>query len=269
MLINMPGTDLYHIKHTYEEHPMQSDFLMHAHSHYELLLFISGDITYLVEGKSYRPKPYDILLFDIAETHKVIVHSDTPYERFVIQMDKKLFGDTVDSNIIFSPFTHRIPGENNILHESDFEDGLWKICLTRLMRQNIGDRTDVVSLVLPLLNEIRKVFPQTEAHRDHTPLALNLLLYINDHITEDISPEEVAQHFFISRTSLYAVFKKATGTSIHNYVNVKRLIMAQDMLRQNEKPTRVYEKCGFNDYTTFYRAYKKLFARSPENEQNN
>lgn len=46
----------------------------------------------------------------------------------------------------------------------------------------------------------------------------------------------------------------------------KRLIMAQNMLIMGNKPTKVYEECGFNDYTAFYKNYIKFFGRSPSKE---
>ncbi len=264
MLINMPTDELYQIKHSCDEHPMQSEFSMHAHSHYELLIFISGDITYTVEGNFYRPKPYDILLFDIAETHRVIVHSDVSYERLVIQMDKKLFFDIGISKDIFAPFVNRKPGENNILHETDFRDDMWKKCILRLAQSKALDKIDVSTLLLSLLNEIRHAYPHREVSRKQTPLTLRILLYINDHITEDLSPEKLAQRFFISRSFLYSMFRDATGTGIHNYINVKRLIMAQDLISEGEPATEVCKTCGFKDYSTFYRAYKGLFGKSPK-----
>ncbi len=267
MLINMPTKELYHIKHSLDERPSRLDFSIHAHSHYELLIFLSGDITYQVEGNFYRPKPFDILIFDIAETHKVLVNSDVPYERLVIQMDKRLFSDIAISEAIFSPFTKRLLGENNLLSEHNFTDDLWKKCILRFIKTSPTEKTDVMALLMPLLNEIRHAFSFTEAERKPTPLSLQIMLYINEHIKEDITPLSISEHFYISRTALYSLFRSSTGTGIHNYINVKRLILAQDLLHQGEKPTRVYEKIGFKDYTSFFRAYKKLFGISPSSKK--
>ncbi len=56
---------------------------------------------------------------------------------------------------------------------------------------------------------------------------------------------------------------------IHDYINVKRLIIAQELLKQGKKPTDIYEKCGFHDYSTFFRAYKSRFGISPGEEKLN
>ncbi len=266
MLVNLPGDAPFYIKHVRDKHPVQADFLpMHAHSHYEILIFISGDITYLVEGNAYTPKPWDILIFNIAETHKVLLNSDAPYERLVIQMQKELFSKIIPSETLFFPFFNGGLGENNLLHPSDFKDELWKQCVCRLQESPKDDLT-ALPLLLPLLHEIRYAYLHKENAEEDATQASQIVLYVNEHISEELSPDLLAQKFLISRTALYTLFHRATGTGIHDYINVKRLIAAQELLKQGNRPTKVYEQVGFKDYTTFFRAYKKLFGTPPRQD---
>ena len=48
-----------------------------------------------------------------------------------------------------------------------------------------------------------------------------------------------------------------------NYINNKRLILAKSKIEKGEKPTRVYLDCGYENYPTFYRAYKAKFSIKP------
>jgi len=267
MFNNLTEKDGFIVSHKFEECPKQSDFLMHAHSCYELLIFISGDITYLVEGNTYHPKPWDILLFGIAETHKVTLCSSAPYERLVIQIDKKWLENLDPSLKLLSPFEERKLGENNIYRERDFEDNLCKNCLMRLKEKIKGEKIEVISLLLPVLSEIFSAYIKKDSPSDPRSLASKIVLYVNRNIIKDISPEKIADHFFISRTALYTLFRNATGTGVHEYINVKRLIIARELIKNGEKPTKVYEKCGFKDYTTFFRAYKKMYLESPKQSQ--
>ncbi len=264
MLINLPTNELFYVKHTREEHPLQSDFPMHAHGHFELLIFLSGDITYLVEGNSYTPRPWDVLVFGIAETHKVAVHSDTPYERVVIQADSGMFSELFPKEVLFAPFREHPLGHNNLFRPRDFTDNFWQSCVRRLIEAAPEDRIASMSLILQILNELRMAFSKRQNEQGEASAASRIVHYINEHITEPLSTREMAKQFFISRTALYTLFREATGSGIHDYINVKRLIMAQALLRRGEKPTEVSGRCGFRDYTTFFRAYKKLFGASPK-----
>ncbi len=266
MMINLPQGKEYYIKHSKDEHPTESDFSMHAHSHYEILVFISGDISYLVEGNIYRPEPWDILIFNIAETHKVNVHSNKPYERMVIQMDKNIFGELLPHGDLFYPFQKRELGRDNTLRAEDFGDDLWKRTLTRMIEKKDLDRFETLSYVLSLLCEIKLAFNKRIKHSPSDSLASHIVQYTNEHITDKLTAEDIARHFFISRTALYSIFRENTGTGIHDYINVKRLIMAQEMLKRGIKATEVAQRCGFSDYSTFFRAYKARFEISPSEE---
>ncbi len=267
MFVNLPGNAPFSVTHARDTHPARADFPLHAHSHYEILIFISGDITYLVEGNAYTPHQWDVLLFNIAETHKVLLHSDAPYERVVIRIQKDLFLPALPYGRLLSPFRDRAPGERNLLHPADFRDELWKLCTRRLCELEEASYEMSLPLLLPLLHELtlacdRRDTASSDAKEDHTQAAA-IVRYINSHLTEDLSPATLARTFLLSRTALYALFRRATGTGIHDYINVKRLILARERLQSGERPTKVCEQVGFREYTTFFRAYKKLFGTAP------
>ena len=58
-------------------------------------------------------------------------------------------------------------------------------------------------------------------------------------------------------------FREATGYTIHSYVTEKRLLLARDLLSRDVPLTEIAERCGYRDYSTFSRAYKKKFGKSP------
>ena len=256
------GKDMFKVSHMVDESPKQEDFFLHAHVHYELYLFWSGDITFLVEGNSYTPTSGDILLFNIGETHKAIINSDRPYERTVIEMDKALFSAIDTDGRLFSPFTEKQLGQDNSVAHNALEKSIRNDCFKIL--KNSADKLERLSAIMFLLCEIGRVTDKMQKFKEDTSLEIRIVKYINEHITENISPKDIADKFFISRTYLYSVFLKATGSNIHEYISAKRLILAHELLSNGQRPTDVYSMCGFNEYTTFYRAYKNRFGYSPK-----
>ena len=63
---------------------------LHHHDFYECYLFISGDVTYIIEGKTYSLLPGDIILINSKELHQAIINDkEVPYERIVLWLDQE------------------------------------------------------------------------------------------------------------------------------------------------------------------------------------
>ena len=58
-------------------------------------------------------------------------------------------------------------------------------------------------------------------------------------------------------------FRQETGYSVHGYLTEKRLLLAQQLLVRGCTPAEAAVQAGYQDYSTFSRAYKKQFGRSP------
>ncbi len=52
------------------------EFELHYHDFNKIIVFISGNVSYLIEGKAYKLKPWDILFVSSNDLHKVIINND-------------------------------------------------------------------------------------------------------------------------------------------------------------------------------------------------
>ena len=90
-----------------------------------------------------------------------------------------------------------------------------------------------------------------------------VIRYLGEHMAEDISLEEMARHFFVSKYHLCHAFREHTGTSVFSYLNTKRIAQAQQHLEDGMPAGDAAELVGFRDYSVFYRAYRKITGESP------
>ena len=77
----------------------------------------------------------------------------------------------------------------------------------------------------------------------------------------------MAKSCFVTESYLYRLFKNELHKTPAKYIASKRLLLAERMISDGESPTTVYEKCGFSDYTTFYRDYRAHFGHTPSKIQ--
>jgi len=90
--------------------------------------------------------------------------------------------------------------------------------------------------------------------------------YISEHISEPISVSDIADVLNISISTLAHAFRVEMNISIYQYILKKRLIMARHKIIEGESATKAATDCGFNDYSSFYRRYKKQFQVAPSSK---
>ena len=90
-----------------------------------------------------------------------------------------------------------------------------------------------------------------------------ILQYINEHLTEDLSLEHLAARLYTSKYYLSRQFKQFTGLSLYQYIMKKRLILSRNMLRAGSSVMDACFQCGFGDYSNFLKAFKREFGKTP------
>ena len=118
---------------------------------------------------------------------------------------------------------------------------------------------------LTTINRLVAESPKNSELRDKSDsVVADVLNYINDHFSEDLSLDLLANKFFISKYHLSREFNRLVGTSVYRYIIQKRLAIARLLMGQGVPSTTVYQQCGFGDYSNFYRAFKAEYQISPK-----
>ncbi len=271
MEIQIKGRDNWQYQHTLTPYPDPQSFFMHAHDTFEVLYFVSGKGTYSVESTAYALEPGSALLMRPGEVHKLQIDPAQPYERIVLQFRENWllqFNDLYRP--LLSPFIRRPLGQNNLYTPAELDSDFVLACLKRI--ETAGDtamQTLIAETVLPtILSEFYKAYATRRHATDEQPAPphtrmQDILLYVNEHLFDELSLDDLCKRFYISKTQLGRLFRTATGSTAWDYILVKRLVKARQQILSGVAVTEASLACGFRDYSAFYRAYKKRYGESP------
>lgn len=236
-------------------------FPSHLHNAFELIFFIRGNVTYLIEDRKYELQKYDLVITRPAEHHYIRLNSSADYERYDIliaqhhpltRLLKEISPDVEvincrDSAVIIENFK-RINSYREIFPKTVFLE-LLNSLLTEILYN------------LQVLDD-----PPFTARQSVSPLITRALAYINEHLFTIQSISEISDALFIAQNYFFRLFKDTLKISPKKYITNKRLLHAQNLIANGERPTSVYLQCGFSNYVSFYKRYLGLFGYPPSAE---
>lgn len=259
---------LFHLKDQVDR-----EFDFHYHEFSKIVVFISGNVTYIIEGKSYYLKPWDILLVNNYAVHKPIIDSTVPYERIVIWVKNDFItshnSDVCDISSCFRKANDR--SFSMIRLNAKLQHQIQDLLISledSLNSEEFGAALLANSQFIQLMVYLNRIFLGKQYIKDKKSVKYDekiekLLRYINDHLTADLSIDALSHEMYLSKYHLMRKFKDETGMTLHSYILQKRLMYARQMMDHGTPVMEAAQESGFCDYTTFSRAYKKMFHHAP------
>ena len=246
------------------EHPEIGKAVMHSHDTYEIYLFLDGKADYLVEGNKYRLRKGDVMLMRRGELHINSIRGEGIYRRMYVNFDITELLSETGNLALLDIFDQRSLGEYNHYSAKEFPENHWQELLSAIC--SASAKEEKLCYLLPLLQELNHNFSvltiSSAGSSDNT--VAEICRYINANLSQDLSLEHLTEKFYLSKTHLNRLFKANVGTTAGQYIRLKRLFFAKESIQKGVQPMELYTRCGFHDYTTFYRAFKQQFSQSPK-----
>lgn len=245
----------------------------HHHDFYEIYFFLSGKVSYIIEGKSYTLQPWDILLVNNREVHKPIIEEGSIYERIVIWVNPEFINNAGSSRSdLHACFESTSKNKYNLLRPGTEILNIIKVILGKLKRalfhEGFGNDLLTELYLKELLVYLNKAYIVTdildiEDAINYNPKINEIIHFINQNLSGDLSLDTLSNKFYSSKYHLLREFKKYTGYTLHNFIIQKRLFMSKILLRSGMSISDVCIECGFNNYSNFIRSFSKAFHVSP------
>ncbi|WML42161.1 AraC family transcriptional regulator [Neobacillus sp. OS1-2] len=256
---------------------IESLFQLHRHDVLELLVFLEGECEFFCEGKTYSLKRGDIVVTPPYAVHKANVKNFDTYERFIISVSEHLMADFLSSSpSMREHITYQKAQGSHVLHlhSKNFQETI-SLLQEITNRKESGEDHFSFTYHFLLFQALQVIFDPASSMPilgdpgEQDQRFLSILEYIESHLTApDLSLETISHYFHLNKYYFSHYFKKNMNLPFYRYVSLKRLSFAVTMIKQNQiSIEEIALKCGFPDYSSFYRLFKKEYHLSPKKLQ--
>lgn len=249
----------------------------HFHQYYEMCIFLDEQAGHLINGAWHDMRCGDIVAIRPSLLHRTSYPEGAPNKRLIIQFAFPNMPAPLDSYMkkILSIFTKEVPIYR-------FEGKYKNIILEKLndiyyLSKTPNEMTDlaihnkfVEFLSLIYLYRSQNVYQQNVDFDNITNKVYSITTYIHNNYTEDLSLNSIADQFYVSNYYLSHQFKKVTGFTLTEYIQLTRIRNAQSLLISTNKPiTDIAFLSGFSSFSQFNRVFNNFVGTSPSKFRKN
>lgn len=243
-----------------------------SHRWFEIIYLIEGEVQYFIEGEQYLARTGDLIFILPNEIHAIQRNSKMKYERVVVSFDFNVIKDmldlggfTVDDSFLeMKNAVHRII-PTRLVEKYGLKDILYGIGNLDVADPAVSYR--FVSAVLLLVTGLNNLFSKESSEPVFLvatdPVVKKAVDYINNHVTEQITLDEISEALHVSKSTLCHKFSEYMNTSVNRYIAAKKIYYAMRLIKNGMRATEAAESVGYEHYTTFYHNYKQIIGVSP------
>lgn len=268
----------YRVFHARDEH-FAYTVGMHYHEHYEIFLHECGGTRMVVGQSIYEMAPHELYLIPPFHIHGILTDSPLEnYERSWVHITPSCLTVLGGSILSFPREIEHLtagPVYRFPLSAQAFArlKGILRTVSTLSPDADRYERLRSRLVLSGFFNEICRLLSSSDSQsvtqRADSPIIQQVLNYIAENCTEDLSLDRLAGRFNLSKYYLSHTFSKVYNVSTYRYILLCRIAKAQKLIRSgNLSLTEIAHQCGFNDYSNFLRSFQHLVGLSPREYRN-
>lgn len=226
------------------------------HNFHEIILFVGGQTTFLCEEERIPLSPYQTVIIPKETYHQFINVVDEEYHRCVFS-----FYDIQGLEELIEKCMH----STRVIDATDEQKMLFRKMNETVDSQYSDNEKQILmhALLALLLSEIAQHRSAARVGSKPSDITSKTIEMINGKVCGKTSIPELAKRLNVSVSTLTQTFKKDMNISVYQYMLRKKLILARQKIQDGESATVAALQCGFNDYSSFYKQYKKMFGSNP------
>lgn len=237
------------------------NYPLHLHQYIEILHVVRGGMEMQIGSELYSLAPGDI----------AIAFPNVPHSYHTLSLPGNTQLHILNCYVDLLPYHQKVLLEKvpskPVLHPEDVHADIL-YAEQRLFELDIMDsvNVDLVGSLMSLYLS-RMIPPLCLTDQPGTPsqdLTTEIITYIADHYTEDLSLDMLANHFGLGKYALSRIFSSVLKVNFAAYINTLRISNARHLLQStNLSILAIAMECGYHNQQTFNRAFKERCGYTP------
>ncbi len=244
-------TDWFHFKYAKGEPAVKEQ---EFHDYNEFVFFIKGKSFLVSKHIKQELIPGSIVMIPQEQFHQFYISQPEKYVRCILGFRKTPENQTLVSDVMKIIKVIPVPDKNM----TTVLENLIEIITSEI--DQAEKELYIQSAIIQLLFHL-KLHPYETISKSTniSPVVSKTLDVIDEKYAENLTVETIARKFYVSPSTLSHKFKKELNISVYQYITKKRLSAAHELINQGESLKNAALGSGFNDYSCFYRLYKKYY----------
>ena len=258
---------------TVDQRPTLNKYPMHSHAGFEILLLLSSSCSFQVGDWTFHMEKGDVVIIPENMPHRLLWEDDGKETKTLEFYYTQFESQFLPQESIFDSYKMDLSSNSIFVWKLDNASLDFVIaCFQRLIQIN---ETNVLETFLtylrPVLREIKLCENTVLGKKNHVRKQLRngamlfdqVSLYIHEHYADIRDLSFVTDVFHYSVVYVNSLFKRYVKVSLWQYVINVRLARAHDRLMEGTPVEKAARDCGFDDYSNFYRMFRKQYGMPP------
>lgn len=242
---------------TTDEHISQREKM----NSYLIVYVLSGEGYFTYHGKRTRASKGACFYIDCMEPYAHESSKDNPWQLMWVHF----YGAT--SKEYYKYFTKSFP---NLFYPTNIDqvgDLLRKIVVNTQLKTAFYEATNsglISALLTELITVPKRSLKKQSVHTSMADKLDEILHYLQNHFTEPVTLEDLADTFYISKYYLSREFKKKYGEGVNACISTLRINRSKELLRfTDKKVNEISDMCGIPDTNYFIKLFKSAENMTP------
>lgn len=248
---------------------------LHTHDYFQIYYLKRGRIIHHLEGSAATLGVGDVFIIPPGLTHYIETASQnllfysisfTPDFLYEIESVSKLIKDFI-AGLTEQSFDNIAPSFSLNSDDLVFVDILIQQIMSEFSAEKAGKDAVIKSAMSLLLSIFARSYLLERCEsikiRSNREAIMHSVAYLENHFAEHITLEEIARKTAMSKAAFCSAFHEVIGETFNKYLNRKRIENAARLIKSGKEISAAAQLCGYVDFSTFYRNFKKVFGISP------